>query len=679
MNVLLLLALILCALDFLHGFPERMDIRSADESAYLMSGAFLEAGLDPQWGPLYRFWYSVLWRVTNDPLDVYYLNYGALTVLLPVCLFLLLVRLKVPGMLAFIAAAYLVNSFIPYIWPYPVHFALLVVLVAAIVAFSLRNTMARIVIFAVGLLLAAYAHPLFMASFLVLSTFLLGYAVWLVLRAGQRIRRVAPALLGFVATSLLILVVAGNPLSRKQEFDRRFFAFAQHYSVNRIAQSGEPLNPWTDWKAVAARDFGSAESVAECARENPRAFAWHLKRNIVGTMPGLVDVARLNASFPGWMAGTFPLLAVAVALGFGLSRLAGGRHPDPRSLALVALFFVCVSAGMFLSAFVVYPRHHYLMPAWVLLLVLVLHLLARPRSTSEPRGQIVRGATIVLTVAVAFLVTSGRHRGLYPELRYESDLRMVGIIESLRALRVSDPVNLLASDKFIAPYTGKNYRGVEAPYEQEGFDEYVSRTDVNMIVLDAALTGEARFRDDETFNAFVADPNKAGFIRRRIRHRPALVLVKRDLAGHLEAEEALAGLCVETLDYFGARGFGALEGRSRRHDMPRPARWMIDASARILLNVDPPAGYRPVLHLHLRSPIEPQTVRVRVNGESIGTLQPGTSWMSWQSSPLELRREGNVLVFEAGAHVLEEGGERRLYVLVDELRLGPPDSPSGSW
>ena len=88
-SLLCLLLIMMGSLMFSADLDTTMDVRAADETIYLRKGfELLRVGLEsPEWGPLYQVWYFALSQLVPDPLDLYYVNYRVLMLLLPCSFF----------------------------------------------------------------------------------------------------------------------------------------------------------------------------------------------------------------------------------------------------------------------------------------------------------------------------------------------------------------------------------------------------------------------------------------------------------------------------------------------------------------------------------------------------------------------------------------------------------------
>jgi hypothetical protein len=178
----------------------------------------------------------------------------------------------------------------------------------------------------------------------------------------ERSRLVATPALAFFALVLFF----GNPLSQARSFE----AFVQHYALQVTGERERyerSENPWYLYPSIIQRDFGDARSVTEAARANPRAFLWHVGRN-VSAMPSAF-VAMLRPSLP---IGPRAQVAVAVALAvvlvggvlLGIARLARararGRLDDLRIGVTLVTIAGCTIVPVIAIASLVFPRSRYL-------------------------------------------------------------------------------------------------------------------------------------------------------------------------------------------------------------------------------------------------------------------------------------------------------------------------------
>lgn len=559
-DLVMAVAIVACVARFTHNLETAMDLQSADETIYLNKGRNLLSGglTEPAYGPLYQLWYFALSRMAGDPIDLYYLNYRALLAGLTLAAYFLLRRLKVAPLAALVIAVYVLNARPPYVWPYPGHFATVCILAFTALALCLRRT-ARLVVMALGLQLAGYTRPELFLSFVLFSlaaAAYLAYSLWR--QGGRKWRESAPVAASGLSVALLLVVCFGNPLGGSGDHHRSFVAFGQHYAVNRVAATGEDLNPWTNWETILARDFGSAASTSACLRENPRAFLAHLGTNACEVFDRMYGLSRLNASHAKL---TKLLVVLAFLVVFGLVLWRGGgdnRRRQERNIPWpLTLLLACLLAAILPSAILVHPRSHYLLPFWSLGLVMAIAAasrrfrelrggplgsrfralrwnLRRPISLPDP---VRRFAAPVAVVVVALGVTAPRERGLKQNRLFETRLPMANTARRLRQLGIDEEVAILRMEIGLEWYIADNYRGIEPWDKDEPFLDFLGSRQIRLIVDEYHIHHDSRMRDDPQFAAVMDRPADFGFRSIPIPGTDRRLLVSEDLCDDCEQFE----------------------------------------------------------------------------------------------------------------------------------------------
>ena len=154
-----------------------------------------------------------------------------------------------------------------------------------------------------------------------------GIALVQVLRGAVRPLRLVVPVLVLLGGGLGLGWLFGVPMG-----SRPFMAFGQHYAVNVATATDSSFNPWIHWESFVRADFGSAQTVGDAWRTNPRAFLWHLGVNAATLPAALGNMVTLGLDLPrrvSLVVASFFILA-GIAGGVGLLR-GCGIHRGTRS------------------------------------------------------------------------------------------------------------------------------------------------------------------------------------------------------------------------------------------------------------------------------------------------------------------------------------------------------------
>jgi hypothetical protein len=501
------LVLLVVAFRFVSEAPTWFDIPQSDDNVYMSGGIHfgeqfngVSLNLDSEWSPLYQFWFFLIYQSVPDATKIYYISMRLVGMLIPFFTFLLLRRMQVARWLAATTAVYFLASYAVWIAePRVAGFAAMILLVLWWGTSFLKGRLQRFISMAAGSLLLAYSRPEFFLMTMVLSLIALGYLGLVFFK-----RRIKPgksdfSFLFFSASIVLIfLIVWGVPFSS----DRSIYAFGQHYAKNVENCFEDELSSDMAWEEILARDFGSAQSLAEVIRVNPRNFLKHLTCNIQSFPDSFLEVAFSSAWGNSW-------LLIRIWIAFALFRLVTGWDEIRRRFAWLwrrdYLLLGLLSFGiLLLDVILIYPREHYLAILSIITWVLGISLLGGS-SLSEQKSWV---HSIAIGLCL-FLLTPSMGTLFDFEVPQKPVLRTV---ETLRALDFDEPMRLFATHPFRRSqseiYFDENYYHIAYKPADISFDEYISTNQANVIVI---TEGGQDLKDDPSWIAFEANSQSFGF------------------------------------------------------------------------------------------------------------------------------------------------------------------------
>ena len=519
-DLLIVGVLLFAGWKFTHGLESVQDILLYDETYYLQSGLrLLTNGLPhAESAPLFALWYFLLSFVRSDPIALYYLNFKILTTLLPVLLYVVLRRYRCPlipsALMAFvvlISAANLATG------PKVAQFALLLILSSFFLASFAKTNTIRLAILALGALLASYARPELFFTFVLM--FLLCLGVCLV-----RERRVSNFLgvLVLGALSLVLITTLGVPPGGSW---RSAMAFGQHFSVNWVSWTNNTvLSPWNEWQKIMALNFGEAQSIPDAARANPPAFVHHLVSNVLNTPATMgrefFRHANLLLPYAYQDIETKLLFLILVTVVLGLYRQNFRAIPrlirsnKTRTLAIAS--YLAVSGAVVI---LIYPADAYLLVAGVMLILLFAPLVAHTPSNEKLIPKNLLGFALVL-----LLITPPASN-----LLGTSNTPNANTIQTIRALKIHEPVRLFDTHGDFSLYLGDNFHFVDPFSRTTPFDTFSSTEKINMLLLDSTFQQDGKLLDDRTFQIFLKDYPADGFTSIPIPGTDRHLLIKTSL------------------------------------------------------------------------------------------------------------------------------------------------------
>ncbi|WNG36036.1 hypothetical protein F0U61_21980 [Archangium violaceum] len=514
--------LLLASWKLVHGIEQVLDLGMWDEADYLRRGLTLSWSALPnaEWGPLYSIWYWALSRLWADPVAVYYANHKLLLLLTVAGSYAFMRRMGARSTLALLGSAIYLLSAAPHTLPRPTLLSLLVLLAAGLIASFLKSMEGFWAVVAGGLLLASFSRPEFFVAFLLATgvfVFLVGRKV--INEGRSALPRATVPVAGFGLTTLVLLLVLGNPFGNTS--NRRFYAFCQHFAVNYVARTQFPVDPWGECEQVIHSVFGNVDSVGAALRSNPEEFLWHLgvnlKRYVVVSVGLFFEGYGGTSAVAGaWTVERVGRLLLLVAVGWQLVMLAmrwrrfRAALAEPRLQRLIGVLLI-VELPIVLSAILIQPRVHYLIIQGVMVAA-VLATLGSLLGTWDEREPAERVLGVLLGLGLV-VVTPDLSLRASPG-NTDEHLRMVRTIGALGLMERMEPgkrLGMIEAQGGYDAYLGRRYRRVYLNAGKETFGEFLRKHDIGLILLDDALRKHPRFARDAEFLAFQSDPEAFGF------------------------------------------------------------------------------------------------------------------------------------------------------------------------
>ena len=173
--ILYIFVILLACIKQLYGVRYHLDLPFFDESDYLKKGFFLDKQAFNDWGPSYNLWYYLISKLSNNAVQTFYLNYCILIILIPILIFILLIRLEINKNLALILTLlFLMQPMLSVNFTFVSHFCLIIILTAFILITYQKENQSKIIIAFTAAYICMYARQEFL---LIAASILLVYFV----------------------------------------------------------------------------------------------------------------------------------------------------------------------------------------------------------------------------------------------------------------------------------------------------------------------------------------------------------------------------------------------------------------------------------------------------------------------------------------------------------------------
>lgn len=531
---LLLLGIVLIIITgwyFTRDLYQSMDILFWDEANYMKSGQMMLDKFNKQWGPSYAVWYKFLSFFENDSLKLYFLNYRLMTILPCLSLFVLLAISNIRLWISFsIALLFLFADINLPVWPKVSHFCVFVFLTGLVVIRYIPGAVLKLGIMSWVALLIAYARPEFYLTYLgVLTLWLI--AVLVSESSKNRVLLVSSAFL--IILSFGIQKIMGNPLFNFQG-DRSALAFAQHFMFNYFQWNNIDQDFWITWMPYYHELFGDATSVKSAYQSNPELFQRHFLSNIQNYIQNGFKLYS-DAMLPDKLVG-LPIKARAAVLVLGgaimMTVLTRSRYTSTvisgiRQNMLVICLLVLFVLPSLAACLIIYPREHYMVLHYTLVIFIVSLLFFSKPSDAQPVNRHSWGLSVLFLLFVWIFMPSTKDYHFFDLWRKESSQANLKAVEKLKAYNFQVPVRLLENEGGMNIFLGENYTWIRGFMKTVPWTEYIKNEHVDIIYVTPSLEKYPTLASDSTWYDFKAHPDKYDFsVIKTGNHYPYLLINK---------------------------------------------------------------------------------------------------------------------------------------------------------
>ena len=540
-DVLLLLVLLALSVKVTYHISRARDLDMTDDVSYMIwAAAIPEHGLPPaDYCPLYALWYHLLSLLQPNRVRLFYLSWQILAFLVPASVYVLGRAMGSGRVIALVVAFLVLTSAVVEVWPYSNLLAFVVVALGTALAARSRSSSPALAQALLGLTLltSAYVRPELAVAFLVFCLAALVRTAWAVLRRQPEARRLTLAALVVLGCAAVAFRGVGNPLGG----GRSFIAFGQHYAANVVAAENLPLNPWSEYPTIVARDFGKAATLREALEANPRALLWHAWYNVRHTPAALAELTEMKldlAQDAGRLLAGVLLGAIVVGvggLGLRLLRRSEGREGPTVVLLVLAVVMVPTAAAVLLIS----PESRYLMAVVLLLTTLGGAGLGGFGRFRAVWAWLDRPLPLLGLIVVFLAVAPNRAHGWNVQALLSREPRPAPplllhqrIVEVMQRLSLRRPSGLLALDHTESDYTfyaRLPTRSVPMTAKSGPFWNFIRQVDVGVIVLEPVLVNWPTYRGDPEFQEFEAGKRRGDFVFFAVPELPVRIAVRKDL------------------------------------------------------------------------------------------------------------------------------------------------------
>jgi hypothetical protein len=511
------------------GISAYMDIQLSDETKYMTGGMNFFNKVPKGWGPMYSFWYRILYFVEKDTIDLYYLNFKVLATGVSILLFWLLVRMRVHMLIAFfIGACFLFADLNIFSWPRISHFAAAAVMITVLISTCLKSTYLKLVLFSIAALAISLARPEIGLSFMILvlltglwvlyKRFRLNRAEWLVTLAILPI-----AALFFLKMGVPMIGKKGSaPNMEEGNYPRSVTAYGQHFYLNYTEWSDQDEIILFYWDTLFKQYYEVHPSLLKTLSTNIPITIKHISvntRNYISKAFNYTSGVFLPDKIlylPAWLKLILVLGALAVInylIGWRKYRENIAGHLNKYATEYIGVFVLAIPT--LISCTLIYPREHYIMLQIPLLFMIAAPLLFI-HFTKVRDGKVYAAGMAIIGLLLFLLMPDTSKLEQFNLWQARSGPVNLSAVHKLNEIGIEGPYTVIVNEGNIDPYLDNPDVFSLVGYQQlEGlpFDQAVDSFNIRVVYVTSLLESDPWFNDDEAYLGMIEDPSSLGFRR----------------------------------------------------------------------------------------------------------------------------------------------------------------------
>ncbi|MFN8283487.1 MAG: hypothetical protein U0U67_09755 [Chitinophagales bacterium] len=500
------------------------DILFWDESLYMQKGLQLWKNPSLDWGPLYNVWYKFLSFFTDDKIELYYLNYKILCILLPLILFIFLMVYNIHPILSFYVSILFLYSFINIpIWPKVSHWCLIVFLSSIIVSRFLRSVYLKFLCVAIGLVLCSYCRPEFYLAYLLFSTCTI---LHLILYKKQYVL-LKSVFYAIVLFGLYICVqFVGNPIKAGGN-GRMLITFGQHFAFNFCRWNHISDKPfWIDWVFYLQENFQHQSKSVILSN-----ISHHFLSNIFNYIKSVLKIIT-SFAFPLFHSKVnihsiiLTIISIGVLIKFSTIKkenLSAIKSTFRSFSGLLKILLIwCIPT--FISSMIAYPRDHYLIlqiPFYLLLFVIIVNTLLKIELNIK--------LFFIIALLLLFAKPFANSFDYFNLLRKEKSLCNFTTANYLIQHYKQKEVNVFDFEGNINSLLPDNFTANSVDFftsQSTSVSRYIDSAKTDIVYITPSLLHSKFTENDTTLKKWLSSPEKYGFTKIKTGNFDAYLLSK---------------------------------------------------------------------------------------------------------------------------------------------------------
>lgn len=491
---------------YLWFWPEYWDLMLWDESVYMANGIYYwgsESLSNHESSPLYSWLYHVMNNISDSPEDLFY-KVGILVVVGAIAsVFLASLYLSSSLFLALALTSVLVLGNFPMIGPRLVYAAVIIIMSGGALGYSMSTLPARLSCLALTAFITAFIRPEFSLAFHLLFASAIVVLVYIVIKQKSELfclPRLWPGLYFSVFTLIAVAVLCFLwSYPKLSGGGRAFMAFGQHYSLYWANETKSNVEPFLNWESIIQRELPGVQSEVGALVSHPAKILRFFLYNIVKILTELSDA--FYGLYRNYMAFVWclalSLLCIYMTSRYSLIKAESLHGRGKVSVLIVQdiLIWCLLSSPVLISIIIIYPRPHYLIVLFALVILLVSAVAKRLNVSSHP--------LVALGISLAFALSVNP---VQPISRYNLDLvkklETFGYLGTM--LEIDGGWCFFIPKQCVPSFVTQIPRGVTVY-------DYLDKASIDSVLISPLLMGYLSSNSEKKFISLIASPETEGW------------------------------------------------------------------------------------------------------------------------------------------------------------------------
>lgn len=508
--------IILYSLLITNNIENHWDFIATDELMYLAFGKKLFQEIRFDWGFGYNVWYKFLSLFNNNTVELYYLNYKILMVIVPLLLFILLVILNVQIELSFIVSLlFAISKLHITTWPFVSDFCISIFLLFFILQNYIKENSLKSILLLCMMWLLYLTRPEYIIGVILTS-------IWCIyLNRQNKLRWIFPLF------SVLIIYYVQANTTKLAGYNRDFLAFATHYAITYNIWYKPKDFTLPKYIMMGHKLFGHSYTLLGTFLYNPLLVLQHII-----TCFGMYLISMFKAFedilLPGvWFKFLGKFRHVLFVLSWIPLFIFYKKQIKPQSLKIDKFIFIAIILyyiPAMVPNFVIGFNAHYIQLHFILFIILIAIFFLSRIHINFPKWTF----PIVVILFLVFKPALTKYPYQQNEMEESKNMPTKKVITYLNTINDGKKhIIISAQSNLCYAVDRQNFKGIDLISINKPFIQFINEKKVDYIYIDRAILKNEVLQADKEFVALLNNPTLYGYKKIQIKGSVNYLLVKQ--------------------------------------------------------------------------------------------------------------------------------------------------------